>query len=229
MATLNYDMKSLAGKFRQDNGRGSEARWTILSMMILYASHEMLFYNNVPTFMRDTGFSKWPTTEAIQWLIAHDALVLVKPEDRWGKSAKFSARKNVYFITGIIVLDGQVYRTAFVPEENHEWHVEKLIDLGCDIGGFLKAHGAKNLHQRDDSEPDDNNNGLQNNPSDMPDDVQKTPSGSAYSVQKTPLDGVQKTPSNIQEESSTSFTLVGGGGGPRDLRGTSPGSAFHFF
>jgi hypothetical protein len=93
------------------------ARLVVLFYLTLCANTRLRCWPSMDTIARDTGVSLAAATEAKDWLLKHDALVLVPFALRQGEEKEYPKRQHIYQLTGYVKIDGKVHPYILMSDE----------------------------------------------------------------------------------------------------------------
>jgi len=150
---LGYALRKHLGKFREGQGSGAEARWPVLTALMLHANIRMRAWPTVETLMGETGFNnKTVISGALQWLFESGAIYNVPYSKREGGELLLAPRKYVFQLNGIMQIDGVVFPYIYNDEEHRVGMMNELNLIGevaeyaVDLYSEFLGKGTDSVH-----------------------------------------------------------------------------------
>jgi hypothetical protein len=124
MSDLHWCLRDHLQEFRTDG------RLFVLLSIYLHKNTRNRSWPSNELIRKETGLSRAPVSQSVQWLIDHKAVVLVPYDKRVGKETKLAKRKNIYQLTGLIEINGKFIPYLFMNPESWRGIADELNVLG---------------------------------------------------------------------------------------------------
>lgn len=147
IACIHWDLREHLHELRKDDNDPSirrDARFYVLTNFILRANLRLRCWPSTKTICKDTGYSQPMVVEARNWLVAHQAMVIVPFDKRLGDEEKLPIRQAVYQLTGVLKLSGVIVPYIAMNPETIESVISELESIGSDVVA-VKTLAAKSL------------------------------------------------------------------------------------
>jgi hypothetical protein len=114
--------------------KGADARYIVLTYLLLRSNPRLRTYVSVETIMEDTGFtSSTSIAGAIKWLFDRGAIYNVPPQYRVGRESDLHHGKYIFQLTGVINLAAAWRRYLLFTEEDAEIMIEEWQRVGMEL------------------------------------------------------------------------------------------------
>lgn len=116
MATLDWTVRKHLHRFRA-KGIGKEARWDVLSHLIMSANIRNRAWPSCVTLQEDTGFGLDQIKAALKWLQERGAIENVPTDKRVDEERRKRASGYVWQLTGKIQFDNETINYLYIHDE----------------------------------------------------------------------------------------------------------------
>lgn len=214
IACLHWDLREHLHELRKDDNNPKirrDARFYVLTYFMMRANLRLRCWPSTKTICKATGYSQPMVVEARNWLVAHQAIVVVPFGKRVGDEEKLPIRQAVYQLTGILNLSGVIVPYIAMNPEMIESVMSELEAIGGEVVA-VKTLVAKSLAAK----PKDST-GIQDRPSKefapsgadtQPLHGNIIPFGESDGRTPTPISATPPTPEKKQGRVDPVFTAV---------------------
>lgn len=102
MSDLNWNLREILYEFK-------DSRLPVFMCIYLHKNIRNRSWPSNELIHNETGISSAPISNAIDWLVNSQAVMLVPFERRVGLELKLPNRKNIYQLTGVVLIDEEYY------------------------------------------------------------------------------------------------------------------------
>ncbi len=102
MSDLNWNLRDILHQFK-------DSRLHVFMSIYLHKNTRNRSWPSNELIATETGLSSAPISSAIQWLIESHVVLLVPFDKRVGLELRLPNRKNIYQLTGAVLIEGQYY------------------------------------------------------------------------------------------------------------------------
>lgn len=102
MSDLNWNLRDILSEFK-----GS--RLHVFMSIYLHKNLRNRSWPSNDLIAEETGLSSAPISESISWLLSQGVVMLVPYDKRMGDETKLPNRKNIYQLTGVVLVDGEYH------------------------------------------------------------------------------------------------------------------------
>lgn len=146
MSDLNWQLRDYLHELRDDG------RLFVLLSIYLHRNIRNRSWPSYDTIQAETGYGREAVSRSIKWLIENLAFARVPYSKRIGEEKLLGRRKNIYQLTGVIVLGDAVRRYMFLTPEGWKGIVNELKDIGeSSLGELLESSLVELSHASDSS------------------------------------------------------------------------------
>jgi hypothetical protein len=123
MSDLNWNLRDILHEFK-------DSRLPVFISIFLHKNTRNRSWPSNELIATETGLSSAPISAAIGWLIEKHVVVLVPFDKRVGLEIKLSNRKNIYQMTGVVLVDEEYHPYMNLTPEGWESVAADLDILG---------------------------------------------------------------------------------------------------
>lgn len=127
----HWELREYLHEFRQDENDSNaqrDARWPVLTMLILHANNRLRCWPSTDTLCKETGFTKPTVVEARKWLLKKHAIELVPFDKREGKEKELPPRQFIYQLSGSIMTSQGIRPYIAMTPETKEAIAEEIAN-----------------------------------------------------------------------------------------------------
>lgn len=123
MSDLNWNLRDILYEFK-------DSRLPVFVSIFLHKNTRNRSWPSNDLIADETGLSSAPISAAIGWMIEQHVVVLVPFDKRVGLELKLSNRKNIYQLTGVVLVDEEYYPYMNLTPEGWQSIAADLDDMG---------------------------------------------------------------------------------------------------
>jgi hypothetical protein len=135
MSDLNWNLRDIIYVFK-------DSRLPVFISIFLHKNTRNRSWPSNELIAEETGLSSAPISAAIGWMIESNVVVLVPFNKRVGLETKLPNRKNIYQLSGVVLVDGNYYPYMNLTPEG--WQ-----SIAADLEGMGNSLLSKQLNDVD--------------------------------------------------------------------------------